>query len=322
MSASIQKRLTDLPMRQRDAESLAEETLLAEVGSTPYLGRCREEGPLFIFDVEASYPRVIWDESGAEVRKTRFITIGKVGELVVDRNAGRVVDRPRYFDVQRAIRDKLEFVSRSVEKALVKIAADRFSLLPFPVHLHTPVLDVLSWLLVKDSMQLTELGDAPEETRQKLVATLSPLQRVGLIEIHDATVTAGPMLVGIEENYDTAPKQLEHAMAHFFREGFEFIDTVRQVLGTHLTVSSVLYEKAEEGGGSVPLSLDQIETEFQRFYSHEKLTKLPRYLVQLESIGVTRRSVKAGASLWSATPELFAQVSADQLLEPVSQLFR
>jgi hypothetical protein len=318
---SSQLRLTDLPLKEKDAELIAEETLLAEVGSTPHLGRAREVGTEFVFDVEVSFPRVIWNEDGQEARKTRFISVGKVGEIVVDRNKGRVLSRPRVFDVQRAIREKLDFVSESVEKALVRVAADKFATLPFPMHLHTPVLDVLSWLLIRDTIQLGDLDFVPLDSKQKLTATLEPLSRVGLIEVQGEVVTAGPVLIGIETQYSNAPEQLSRALSHFFREGYQFIDTVRQVLGTHLTVSSVVYEKAEETGEVVPLSLDQIENEFRRFYPPDKRTKLPRYLVQLEAIGLTHRQVRSGVSLWSAVPEIYERMTHDQLLEPVAALF-
>lgn len=321
MSATSQQRLANLPLSRKDAERIADEAILTQIGSTPHLSRVREVDDKFVFDVEVSYPRVIWDESGLEPRKTRFITVGKVGEVVVDRNKGRVTDRPAFYDVQRAIRDKLEFVSQSVEKALLRVAADKFSTLPFPVHLHTPTLDVLSWLLVKDTISLSELSPLPEESRQKLLAALEPLSRVGLIEVRGEVVVPGIVLVGIEEKYPETPEQLARALAHFFREGYQFLDTVRQVLGAHLAVSSVIYEKAEETGQVVPLTLGQIETEFQRFYSPERLTKLPRYLVQLEAIGVTKRQHKAGVNLWSGVADLFASLQQDQLLEPVGKLF-
>lgn len=320
MSVSSQQRLGNLPLSRKEAERLADEAILSHIGSTPHISRGREVDDKFVFDVEVSYPRVIWDESGLEPRKTRFITVGKVGEIVVDRNKGRVTDRPGFYDVQRAIREKLDFVSQSVEKALLRVAADRFSTLPFPIHLHTPVLDVLSWLLVRDSMSLSELTSAPDESRQKLLATLDPLSKVGLIEVQGDTVIPGAVLVGIEERYARTPDQLSKALAHFFREGYLFLDTVRQVLGAHLTVSSVVYEKAEETGEVVPLTLGQIETEFRRFYSQERLTKLPRYLVQLESIGIAMRQHKAGVNLWSGVPDVFALLQQEQLLEPVGKL--
>jgi hypothetical protein len=320
MTAITQEILTDLPLGKRDAEKVARRVLLEQLGSTPHIARAREEGINFVFDIEVTYPRVIWDESGLEARKTRFISVGKVGEIVVDRNKGRVIDRPGYMEVARAIEEKLDFISGTVEKALVRVAADRFSLLPFPVHLHTPVVDVLSWLLIKDTLPLSELEVASDQSQAKLLAALEPLSQVNLIQVQDQVVTPGPVLIGIEAKYPEVPRQLEKAMAHFFREGYQFIDTVKQVLGAHLTASSVLFERAETSGEVTLLTLDQIENEFRRFYPMDRITKLPRYLVQLEGIGVAVRQRKAGVNLWSADPTVYDEFRGDHLLEPLSAL--
>ncbi len=119
----IQQRLKDLPLTKRDAEQLAEEFVLEQIGSTPAIGAIRETDSSFVIDIEVSYPRVIMDEATGEPRKTRFIELGKIGELVIDKFKGQVIDRPRYYDVQNAIREKMNFISESVEKALVRVAA-------------------------------------------------------------------------------------------------------------------------------------------------------------------------------------------------------
>ncbi len=317
----IQQRLKDLPLTKRDAEQLAEEFVLEQIGSTPAIGAIRETDSSFVIDIEVSYPRVIMDEATGEPRKTRFIELGKIGELVIDKFKGQVIDRPRYYDVQNAIREKMNFISESVEKALVRVAADQFSLLPFAVHLHTPVIDVLSWLLLRGSLQLHDLDIVPAEPAQKLISTLQPLEQVRLIDIRGETVVPGPILIGIEERFERTDKQLSAALAHYFREGYHFIDSIRQVLGPHLTLSSIMYERAVESEEPILLSLQQIEKDFNTFYRAERLLKLPRYLVQLEAIGVAEKEVRSGTTMWRGLPALYQNLRNEELLEPVGRMF-
>jgi hypothetical protein len=316
-----QQRITDLPLTKEGARQLAEDTLIAEVGTTPSLGSVKEFEDRFVFDVDVSYPRVIWDEAADEPRKTRFLYVGRVGEITVDRFRGRVLDRPKYYSVQSAIREKLAIVSDTVEKGLVKVAADEFAGLPFPIHLHTPVLDMLSWLLVHDRMNVEDLAEIPHDPQARIMSTLEPLKRVGLIETRESTILPGPFLVEIEQRESTLPRQLSKALALFFREGYQFLDTVRQVLGAHLTVSGLVYERATEFESPVPLSLSQIERDFTRVYPSERLVKLPRYLVQLEAIGVLDHDTKGGVQVWSASEPVYTRMSGDEVLDPLRGFF-
>jgi hypothetical protein len=317
----MQAKFSDLPLSKDAAKELAEEVLVSDIGTTPNLGSVHEFEDRFVFDVDVSYPRVIWDDSADEPRKTRFLHVGKVGEITVDRFRGRVLDRPKYYAVQSLIREKLGVISDTVEKGLVKVAADEFAGLPFPVHLHTPVLDMLSWLLVHDRMKVEDLAEIPHEPQAKIMSTLEPLSRVGLIEIRDRTILPGPYLIEIERLETALPRQLSKALALFFRDGYQFIDTVRQVLGAHLTVSGMIYERATEYENPVPLSLLQIERDFVRFYPTERLVKLPRYLVQLEAIGILNHAVLHGVPVWSANDSIYARMRGDEVLEPLRSFF-
>jgi hypothetical protein len=319
--AAVQSRITDLPLSREAAAELAEETLISDIGTTPNLGQVRESAERFIFDVDVSYPRVIWDDAADEPRKTRFLRVGKVGEITVDRVRGRVLERPKYYIVQAAIRERIQVISDTVEKGLVKVAADEFAQLPFPVHLHTPVLDVLSWLLIRDKLTIKDLQEIPSAPAARITSTLDPLRRVGLIEILDDVVLPGPLLIGIEQEYEALPLQLSKALALFFREGYEFLDTVRQVLGAHLRVSGMIYERATEYEDPFPLSIAQIEKDFVRFYPQERLVKLPRYLVQLEAIGLIQRTTKHGTNLWAANPGIYGRMASDPVMAPIEPYF-
>lgn len=318
---SLQSRITDLPLSKAAARRLAEDALISDVGTTPNIGSVKETDDRFVFDVDVSYPRVIWDDAADEPRKTRFLYVGKVGEVTVDRYRGRVLERPKYYEVQGAIREKLSVISDTVEKGLVKVAADEFASLPFPIHLHTPVLDMLSWLLVHDRMTLGDLDEIPRDPQARIRSTLDPLARVGLIEVRDQTILPGPLLVEIEQRESSLPRQLSKALALFFREGYQFIDTVRQVLGAHLTVSGMIYERATEYESPVPLSLTQIEKDFVRFYPTERLVKLPRYLVQLESIGLVNHDTRHGLPVWSANESVYSRMRGDEVLDPLKSYF-
>jgi hypothetical protein len=320
MNSSVQSRIGDLPISKRDAENIVMDYVMENIGNIPHVGDIFEVGDNFVVPIEVAYPRIITDEITNEPKKARFMNIGVVGKFVINRNKGNILDKPRFYDVQGAIKEKLEFVRGQVEKALVKIGADKFSLLPFPTHMHTPITDILSWLLVKDKLKVDDLEYLGADIQNKYVANIEALEKLGLIECSIDTILPGNILIGIESEYRNQGMniQLHKALAYFFREGFEFIDSIRQVLGPHLTLSSIFYERSMESDELISLTFESIERDFFEYYKGEKRIKVPRYLIQLEGINLIEQRIEGGNVVWSGKEDIFNALCTDEIVEPVN----
>lgn len=310
----------DMPIDKRKAEEIALYHIRENIGNIPHIGKIIEEEDKFIVSIEVAYPRIIVDEVTKEPKKTRFLNVGVVGNLVIDKLRGNIIDKPRFYDVQRNIKERLDYVTERVEKALVKIGASNFSNLPFPTHIHTPVIDIISWLLVKDKLEISELEYLSADYQVKYITHLDALEKVGLVERSGNIIMPGSVLVGIEEAEHTGPARLSSALTHFFREGYEYIESIRQVLGPHLTLSSIVYQRSLETEELIPFTFEHIEKCFFDYYRGEKKIKIPRYLMQLESIGILEESVEHGNVVWYGIENIFNKLRGDELIEPVREI--
>jgi hypothetical protein len=68
--------------------------------------------------------------------------------------------------------------------------------------------------------------------------------------------------------------------------------------------------------------MKSLENVMRDFYpsQYDKIFKLPRYLVQCESVGLVNRTIVGGESAWCATEDLFIKVMGEEdILEPIKQ---
>lgn len=315
----MQRMLCDMPVSEKDAQKFAYDVIRSELGSIPYPDRPKLKEGVWIVPITARYPRVLSDEIREVPEKVRFMNFENVGEIRIDANKGELLYRPTYYEISNVVRENLEKVRTTVEMALVKVGANRFAQLPFPEHMHTPIVDILSWILVNDKLDMSQLSLINIGDRDKYIQNIDLLESVGLLRKSGDLIIPDNNLVEIEMKYKTLSEKISSSIAFFFEKGYTFIESIKQVLGPHLTITGFCYEKALEYGDLVPISYDTIDKKILGIYGQEvKRIKLPRYLIQLESIGLLEETTISGKVVWQGREEIFRQIqSEEEILQPI-----
>lgn len=305
---------------EKMAERIALEEIRSTFGTILHPGRPVRKDDSWIVPVEFSYPRVLFDESRQKPRRVRFMEPQQAGEIIISVTDRSIISKPRYFDVRNAIRDRLHVIRDVVEKILVKVGAENFSRLPFPTHMHTPVVDILSWLFTNDVLDLSQLfKQITEDDQHKYMQSVASLQDVGLIIEEASMVRPSDLLIEIESRRARLSENLSQALTIFFERGFGMLDSIRQVLGPHLTISGICYQESMEYGGIIPFSFEKIESRMLEFYPRRVRIKIPRYLAQLEEIGLLEEQTAGGQLVWTGKETILDNMFAErELLEPVA----
>ena len=317
----MQRTLCDMPVSEEDARKFAYDVIRSELGSIPYPGKPRlDDAGIWIVPITARYPRVLSDVARDVPEKVRFMNFEDIGEIKIDANRGELIYRPKYYEISNAIKGNLERVRTTVEMALVKVGANRFAKLPFPEHMHTPIVDILSWILINDKIDISEdLSSIGIDDKEKYIQNVGLLETVGLVRRSGNLIIPDNNLVEIETTYQTLPEQISHSMSFFFEKGYASIDSIKQVLGPHLTITGFCYETALEYGGLVPINYGAIDRMIADVYRQEvKRFKLPRYLIQLESVGLLEETTISGKTAWQGKEDIFDRIQGEEeILQPV-----
>ncbi len=305
---------------EKMAERLALEEIRTRYGSILYPGPPVRKEDVWVIPVRFSYPRVLFDETRGKPRRVRFMEPHQAGEIVISIPDHAIVSYPRYFDVRDAIRTRLQLIQDTVEKILVKVGANNFSRLPFPTHMHTPVVDILSWLFTNDILDLEEVfSQITKEDRLKYRQTVDTLVNLGLVLAEESTVRPSDLLIEIETQGTRLSDNLSQALTVFFERGFEMLDSIRQVLGPHLALARICYQEAVEYGSLVPFSTRKIESRMLESYNVRMRIKIPRYLAQLEEIGLIQEKSFDNQMAWAGTEDVLDRIFAEtELLEPIA----
>jgi len=315
-------------MTEEEVEKRAFEFIQSRYGNIPYPGKPVPEGKIWNIPIYVRYPRILFDEQKKVPRKVRFLKQKKVGEIHISLENGKLLKYPRYYDLKSRLTSYLENIRITVEKALVKVGAENFSKLPFPVHRHTPIVDILSWLLVEDRFDLNvDMENLSEIDKEKYLRHIDALYRVGLIDIENNIVFPGNYLIEIESSGGNLSDKLSNALTVFFSRGYELIDSVRAVLGSHLIICGILYEASLQYDETVILSTNSVEQAFFDLpeYRIEKTRrlKIPRYLAQLESVKLIEDDTLDGNIVWYANKEILKNLaSEEELIYPLMEEIR
>lgn len=309
---------------EREARQKAEETLAFDIGNLPHLGEVQTEEEEFVFPLEIRYPRVIFDEEGEEPIEVKFMSLENLGEIRVDAETGEV-ERPHLPDIEAKIRNRKREIENAVQRALVRAEAQKFSQLPFPEHRYTPILDILSHLLVEgpiESDELEEIGAVGEEKYREYAGLLSD---VGLVRWENDSIEGDDYLIELKTRGLSLPEQLNAAMAHFFEHGAERIEAIREILGPHLILSGYYYRRAIELANLPKVDEDEFDEVLDYNYygkdRREKRFKLSRYLIQLEQVGLLESQNGTGPTRWIGTNNVRREVlKEEELLEPVIEI--
>ncbi|MEA1895220.1 MAG: hypothetical protein U9N36_08485 [Euryarchaeota archaeon] len=125
----------------------------------------------------------------------------------------------------------------------------------------------------------------------------------------------------ISENLTLVQETVQKALSFFFERGYEEVDSIFQVIGPHLTLSGICYERSFEYGAVIPQDYLEIESAFIETYSGAEIMriKLPRYLVQLEAVDILESVTIAGTDSWSPNEKLFNKMCSERyVLAPIA----
>jgi hypothetical protein len=321
----MQDHLIDLLITKEEAKRKAHFFVREKYGTIPSLSTPKMLDDGWHIPIVARYPRVLFDTTTNRPKKVRFMKFDNLGELVVDNKTGEITSKPTYWDLRTGIKDNLEYVKNTVQQALIKAGAKQFSKSPFSEHMHTPIIDIIAYVLMNNKLQISEeIGRLAEIDREKYIAIINTLVKMGLLDWTGDILSPGNMLVQIEGQSDDLPTKLSDSLAFFFAEGYEDIQSIHQVLGPHLTISGFIFQQSIEYDDLTPISTGQIEEVIQLSYRQEvKRIKTPRYLIQLNKVGIIEQKTINHEEVWLPNEEIFYGVKAqDNILAPLKNIFQ
>ena len=220
-----------------------------------------------------------------------------------------MTNKPRYGDLKHKIKENFEFVQTSVQKALIKSAAMQFSKLPFSEHMHSPIIDVIAYLLINERIELSqEIGQLHEKDREKYLKIIDTLEEIGLIQRTNNYLLPDNALIEIEHQNETLYSQLSNALAFYFSHGYENIQSVHQVVGPHLTISGYIYQQSIEYDDLTPVKYEEIRRIVHLIYRQDlKQIKIPRYLIQLNKVKLIELESKHGEDTWLPNVDVYSE---------------
>ncbi len=309
--------------QKEDIKRISHFFIRENYGTIPSIGEPKLEGEKWNVPINANYPRVLFNHVKQIPDKVRFMSFKNLGKLELSEK-GIVISKPRYYEMVGAIKKRLDEIKVSVEKALLKVAADKFSLLSFPDHMFTPIQDILAWLILEDTLKLDEfLFNIHDETRkEKYLQNIKILESVKLVKNQNGLILPGDPLIEIEMRKDLSRTQkLATALTYFYQNGYENLDAISSFLGPHLIISAQVYRESIECNQIIAINEKGFKEIINESYTDKsKLSKLPRYLLQLESINLLKPSEKFENS-WEPNPEVFSKIiGEEELIAPIQEM--
>jgi len=317
---------SELPISEEEAFEKARKILRERFGSLVGIENVQREGTVWKFKLVTAYPKVIFDYSRTpafpiKVKKMRPI---ELGWIEIDGMTGEP-KFPKRSTIVSKIKDRLIELQNTVEKALVKAESKKFSKIPFSEHRWTPILDIFSKLLISDRIDLDELSRLSNIAELKYMDYLQTLEELNLVIFEGDSYVSGDLLLKIEAKDKPLSEKLSDAMELFFRLGYEKLDKIQEILGPHLKLSASYYAIALQSEQLPKISKKFFIKKIYYFYTstdrNEKLFKLDRYLIQLESIGLLEYSGFDGDSYWKGLEDVYKNLlKEDEILEPIKDI--
>lgn len=323
----MEQKKIEINIKKDEAREIAFNYIREHYGSVPFPDEPILSENDWVISILIRFPRVIFDENNKPV-KTRFMKFEYDGQIIINSKTGEISKKPTYFEIRTAIQTNLNIIQETVQKALIKTAAKQFSRISYAEHMHTPITDILANLLIKDRIDAQEYVTFLDENQvAKLFSNIKILEKIGLLENNNGLILPGPLLIEVEylgrEEGKKPNELLSDALKVFFERGYEYVDSVHQVLGPHLTLGAFCYRQAIEYEKPIPIYYVDFESAINLAYSsrEEKLFKLPRYLCQLEQIGVIDSSTKKGEKTWIAREDIFRDIKNEtDILQPIADI--
>lgn len=316
--------IQNAPIDEERAKIKAQKELAHEVGNLPYIEGVQYDGNEYVFPLHIRLPRVIFDQSRKEPVDVNFMSSEKIGEIRVHAESGEL-SRTKINDIKSNVKRQKKYLEDAVQKALVRSSAGKFSKLPFPELRYTPILDIISKLLLDGSIAEEELEELSSQYEQSYRDYIDTLIDLGLARMQNDHLEADDFLIELRARSEDPPDQLNAAMAEFFERGATRIDTVHQILGPYLEITGYYYLQVLESGEMPELTEQEFREQFGRSYGGSdrelKKFKLPHYLIQLEEVGFLESDDEHGPRTWKGKDDVWKDILREQeLLEPVSEI--
>lgn len=316
--------IQNAPIDEERARVRAQKELAHEIGNLPYLEEVEYDGSEYIFPLYIRLPRVIFDQDRNKPTGVKFMSSRQIGEIRVDAESGELT-RTRLHDMKSNIRKQKKVIEDSVQKALVRSSARRFSKLPFPELRYTPILDILSHLLLEGSLSEDELENLSSQYEQNYRDYIDTLIDAGLARTVNNHLEADDILIEICAQEERPPSQLNAAMAHFFEDRADDIMAIRQILGPYLTIAGYYYLQVLESGSMPAIAEEEFSDQLDKVYRgsdrERKKFKMAHYLIQLEDVGLLESNTDAGPRTWTGNEDVWEGILRQQdLLEPVAEV--
>lgn len=310
---SKQARLAPLPFDEKEAFAIARRDVWSRVGTFCYPTHPKVAEDIMDFEVWADLPRLRVDPVSGAPAGAQYFRFKEIGHVRVKLVNGEIESSVSWRTARQSIRDHLEAVETSVEKALLSNAASRFSELAFAEHMHTPIIDMLSGIIVDGRVDPRQWEREPTEPEggSRFADYVGMLEKADLVRREGDIIRPGNVLIGLQDQGGTPVELLRGSMSHFFQTGVGQIESIRKVIGPHLRLASHVYEYALEWGENESLTPKSLEAYMQDRYPREprKLIQAARYLLQLARIKILRLTEIGGATVVSPEPDLFDSVS-------------
>jgi hypothetical protein len=284
------------------------------VGTFCYPTRPKSVKDTLEFEVWADLPRVKIDPVSGKPSGALFYRFKDVGRVLVSVENGAIRSSVGWRETRTIIREKLDKVEKSVEEAILRTGADQFSRLPFSEHMHTPLVDILSNLVYKERIDLSHWTQhlPLDEDELKFSDYVGLLEKADLVRTEAGTIVPGNVLLSLLEKTGNPPELVRHALSHFFK--VEDVDSARRVIGPQLRLASKIYEAALEWGPENGYDADTLQQVFVESYSNQrkKVLQFPRYLLQLEQIGLVHTVEERGARIVKVEAKTFRAIERNE----------
>lgn len=315
----MQSRITEPVVSKEEAERKAHEFLRARIGNIPHIRSAELKGDVWVIPIDVNYPKVFLSKDNLPI-KTRFIKIANVGKIELSAINGDFRYHPRVWDIEASINKGMDLIRNIVEKALVKVGSSNFSILPFSELRYSPIIDILANLLTDEKFYLPDVTK-DEFQASKYRGYVRDLERVGLVRISNDVVIPGNLFTVMEERLPDNAKdfdRLSALMSLFFERGYSFIESVRSVLGPHLDLSGFIYRESLEFGDLLSFTKRELRIMMD---DPNKDIKIPRYLLQLERVGIIEEDRTSGLASWKPREEIFNNLSREnEILAPAFEM--
>ncbi len=316
-----QERLAPLPFDEQEAFIIAQRDIWERVGTFCYPALPKTLGDTIDFQVWADIPRIKVDPVSGNPTGAQYLRFKELAHAVVRLSNGQIESSVSWRVARQSIRERLDAVETSVEKALLRSAASKFSELSFAEHMHTPIIDILSGLILDGRIKIADWQrySGEDETQSRFLDYVAMLAAADLVKTEGDLIRPGNVLVGIQDQAGDPVEVLRGSMSHFFEDGVERIESIRKVVGPHLRIASRVYENALEWGEQAGLTPEYLEGYMHDRYPREprRPLQVARYLIQLVRIHILRFREADGATTVIPEPDILTGVSTSAgLLAP------